>query len=330
MNDLDLAMLDAEAWQAPPVPRAELTRTTWRDREPSERSEYYTDTGARSEDRAEWLEARRSGIGASEIAMVLGESRWGDAGTVYARKMSTPTEADAEWLRWGLLLEPVILEQYDSPRYSGRCSRRDGRLLRSIEHPWAITTLDAWAASDELGDVFPLELKTDADRYGYAWEDGLPVEYEWQLHHQMLVTGARRASIACLLAGSRLVWADVERDETKIRRIIRAGEAFWSQLERGEMPETTDHAALATVFAEHDAGRVVELSGIEWARADVMRCEAERVAQTAAIERAAIDARIKRAMGRAEVARLDDGTEYRWRVQRDGRRVLRRREARVG
>lgn len=331
--EIDLAMLDASEWQyegAPTHERDDEPRlSTWIDRS-TWGTTHYTDTGARSSDRAEWLEARRSGIGASEIAMALGESPWGDAGTVYARKVRTPTEADAEWLEWGLRLEEPIATAYASSRYAGRRVTRDGRLLRSREHPWAITTLDAWTETevDGVADVFPLELKTDADRYGRDWEDGLPAYYAWQLQHQMLVTGARRASIACLLAGSRLVWSDVERDEQMIRRIVHAGEALWHDVARMRMPETADHAALASVFGREDHLREIELSGVEWVRADIARCEADAAHQRAAVEKAALDARIKRAMGRAEVARLDDGTEYRWKTDRSGRRVLRRREAR--
>jgi len=327
LPDLDVAMLDA----------------SWQERESDEPAEVaawvdapahdvpslpYTDTGARSEDRHSWMHARRSGIGASEIAAVLGESRWADAGTIYARKVAPTDDAGAEWLEWGLRLEPVILEAYSSRRYSGRYAMRDGRLLRSRAHPWALCTLDAWSAADETSTelVMPLELKTD--RWGREWDDGPPIEYMLQLQHQMLVTGARRASIAVLVGGSQLAWCDVARDEPTIARIIRAGEAFWGCVERREMPATRDHDALAAVFRESDRGRVVELEGAEWIRRDVQRCEAVAAAGMAATEKAAIDAAIKRAMGRAEVARLDDGTEYRWTADRSGRRVLRRKEAR--
>lgn len=333
MTDLDMGMLDARGWQEDEPPPPPWEHGAWEDGPDNNSARAYRDTGARSDQRAEWLRARRTGIGASEIAAVLGESRWGDAGTVYARKVA-PTEDDesTEWQEWGLRLEPVICEAYSSPRYAGRSVERDGRLLRSREHPWALCTLDAWAyvpagaldAPTDLARV-PLELKTD--RWGTAWDDGPPVEYMLQLQHQMLVTGARRASIAVLVGGSQLAWCDAARDEATIARIIRAGDRFWRAVEAREMPETRDHSALAAVFAEADRGRVVELEGADWVVRDAKRCEAQAIAGTVAVEKAAIDAEIKRAMGRAEVARLDDGTEYRWTVQRDGKRVLRRKEA---
>lgn len=329
-SEFDMSMLDASAWQEP---RDVAAEAPWVDADAGPFSSCagtsYLDTGARSHVREDWLRARRTGIGASEIAAVLGESRWGDAGTIYARKVAAPTDDEtAEWQEWGLRLEPVILEAYTSTRYTGRYAIRDGRLLRSREHPWALCTLDAWTALDWSGApdrLIPLELK--ADRWGREWDDGPPVEYVWQLQHQMLVTGAQKASIAVLVGGSQLAWCDVAREVTMIARIIRAGERFWRQVETREMPETVDHGALGAVFAEADRGRVIELEGPEWAARDAKRCEAAAVASTAAAEKSAIDAAIKRAMGRAEVARLDDGTEYRWTTQRDGRRVLRRKEA---
>ena len=323
IDDLDMAMLDA-VWVEQ---RTDVPEEPWIDTG-AQCGPFYSDTGARSDDRATWLRARRTGIGASEIAAVLGESRWGDAGTVYARKVALADDAEsAEWLEWGLRLEPVILEAYSSARYAGRRSRRDGRLLRSRAHPWAVCTLDAWTEIT-LEDDDPLELKTD--RWGREWSDGPPREYLLQLQHQMLVTGARHASIAVLIGGSKLAWCDAARDEQEIARIVRAGERFWRMVEAREMPETSDHDALAAVFAEEERGRVVELSGADWIARDARRCEAAAVASTAERERKDIDAEIKRAMGRAELARLDDGTEYRWTTQRDRRRVLRRKEAVIG
>lgn len=327
-SDIDLGMLDASEWQSAPVRGEDAPPDPpWVDCGPDTGADAYADTGARSDDRPAWIRARRTGIGASEIAAVLGESRWGDAGTVYARKVERVEDTEAEWLEWGLRLEPVILAAFSSERYAGRRANRDGRLLRSREHPWALCTLDAWQLHLHSGETYhPLELKTD--RWGTEWDKGIPTEYVWQLQHQMLVTGAAMASIAVLVGGSQLAWADVERNEAMIARIIRAGERFWQQVETRDMPETIDHAALASVF-RHEERRTVELSGVEWMIADAKRCEAAAVEKTARLEQVTINARIKRAMGHADVARLDDGTEYRWVTHRDGKRVLTRKEARV-
>jgi putative phage-type endonuclease len=321
----DMSMLDASAWSDTRTERPDdepRDEPAWVDRPGPDESPFFLDTGARSSSRSEWLAARRTGIGGSEIAAVLGESRWGDAGTVYASKVAPSPDESHEWLEWGLRQEPVILEAYASSRYAHRPrTDRDGRLLRSKEHPWALCTLDGWTHRD--GVRIPLELK--CDRWGQDWDDGVPAHYVLQLHHQMLVTGTQCASIACLIGGSKLVWADVERDERLIRKIIHAGEAFWARVEARDMPDTTDHKALASVFA-NEVPAEVDLSGVKWIQADAHLCEALEVAKRARIEADAIKARIKRAMGTRTAARLDDGTVYRWTKNSAGKRTLRRKE----
>lgn len=320
----EMGMLDADAWRDRPEPQEERSEPApWVDRPGPDESPHYIDTGAHSHDRDEWLQARRTGIGGSEIAAVLGEARWGDAGTVYAAKVApVEDEESREWLEWGLRQEPVILEAYASPRYANRPrTDRDGRLLRSKEHPWAVCTLDGW--THRCVKRMPFEIKID--RWGDDWVDGVPSHYDLQLQHQMLVTGAEAASIACLIGGSKLVWADVERDERTIRKIIHAGESFWRRVEARDMPDTTDHRALASVFANESAGEL-DLSGVKWIALDAHLCEALEVAKRARVEADALKARIKRAMGTCTAARLDDGTVYRWKKTDSGKRILRRKE----
>jgi putative phage-type endonuclease len=319
----DMSMLDADAWRDRPDDAPEETRepAPWVDRPGPDESPHYVDTGAHSQYREEWLQARRTGIGGSEIAAVMGEARWGDAGSVYAAKIApVEDEESREWLEWGLRQEPVILEAYASPRYANRPRTvADGRLLRSKAHPWALCTLDGRTDSETWMHL-PFEIK--CDRWGQDWDDGVPHHYVLQLHQQMLVTGAPAASIACLIGGSRLVWADVERDERLIRKIIHAGERFWARVEARDMPDTTDHKALASVFAKEEPG-FVELSGVHWLSVDAHLCNALEAEKHARKQAADLKAQIKRALGKRTVARLDDGTEYRW-IRGMKRRALRR------
>lgn len=324
MDDFfDMSMLDADAWRDRPEPQEETREPApWVDRPGPDESPHYVDTGAHSQHREEWLQARRTGIGGSEIAAVMGEARWGDAGTVYAAKVAPiEDEESREWLEWGLRQEPTIIDAYASMRYAGRpYTNGDGRLLRSKAHPWALCTLDGLTLRAGESERIPLEIK--CDRWGGDWDDGVPHHYVLQLHHQMLVTGAPAASIACLIGGSRLVWADVERDERIIRKIVHAGERFWARVEARDMPATTDHKALASVFANEELG-IIELSGVHWLSVDAHLCNALEAEKNARKHAADLKAQIKRALGKRTVARLDDGTEYRW-IRGMKRRVLRR------
>ena len=76
----------------------------------------------------------------------------------------------------------------------------------------------------------------------------------------MLVTGAPKATIACLLGGQRLVWCDVERDEETIRRIIYHGERFWRAVQERTppAPDGTESAKRALEIAA--AGRYWQMA----------------------------------------------------------------------
>ena len=63
------------------------------------------------EDREEWLEVRKSGIGGSEVAAICGLSKWESAYTLWLRKTGQVEDKDLsgnEAVEWGNRLEPVV------------------------------------------------------------------------------------------------------------------------------------------------------------------------------------------------------------------------------
>jgi putative phage-type endonuclease len=265
-------------------------------------------------------------VGASEAACLVGEDPRRSLVQLYLNKVSEepPEDRPAEWLEWGLRHERSILEAYSSERYADRVVTADGRLLRAALYPWAVATLDAWTARPPQDEVaIPLELKTAEVWHADAWEHGCPRPYWWQLQHQMLVTGAPAASIACLLGVHRLVWCDVERDEQAIARIIAAGERFWGFVERREIPPGPMNAATLAAAYPRPAPTTVQLDG-EWIGMDQDRESYRTIiaSQTALV--AAIDDRIRGAIGNAERGVLPNGVVYTLKPDKRGVRSLRR------
>ena len=68
---------------------------------------------APGDSREAWLERRRSGVGASEVAILIGASGWGSILGLYYSKLeeSDPDDNDdpEEYLQWGNLLQDAIL-----------------------------------------------------------------------------------------------------------------------------------------------------------------------------------------------------------------------------
>lgn len=268
---------------------------------------------------ADWTEARKTGIGASEMSAVLGLNPWKSALELYAEKTGAIEPEDlsnVEAVEMGLLLEPVVIARYRSK--SGRWADRDGHLLRSREHPWATATLDGRTAETEMAleDARPLEVKTTSAFRSEDWLDGPPEPYRVQVMHQMLVTGADVATIACLIGGQKLAWADVPRDEQLIRKIIFHGQVFWERVQQRTPPPVDGPGArdaLKTIYPA-DNGQTIELPRSLLDVIDELESVKDEAKETDK-KRAALEARIQEAMGSASRGIILGGATVTWRTQ---------------
>ena len=125
-----------------------------------------------SDGRTAWLEARRRGVGASDIAAILGRSSWKTAYHVYHEKLGSWVQADNPRMRWGRKLEDLVAQEY--AELTGRfVFRPEETLLRSKAYPWMFASLDRLVHEVEdrscLGREIILECKTAAEDRG----DGL-------------------------------------------------------------------------------------------------------------------------------------------------------------
>lgn len=174
---------------------------------------------------AEWLAARREGITASEIAVVMGLSPYSSPFALYHSKRGALVQEDNDTMRIGRYMEPLVCEMF-AERYPGLHVHGNGRgLYRHPERSWQMATPDrllteaGWdacrcGADDEVvctcivGTPEPLavlEAKTAAsyDGWGDDGTDEIPVHYRCQLLWQMDVMGVDAGYAACLFLHSR-------------------------------------------------------------------------------------------------------------------------------
>lgn len=209
---------------------------------------------------AEWLEARQHGLGASEIAQVLGLSTWGSPYSVWARKTS-PVEATerTERQRWGLDLEAVIASRFASEHPEFRVEPVG--LVANRNLPWVLATPDRGLYRDELAAL--LELKTAGAELVHEWDDEPPHVYWLQCQWQMLATGLDTVFVAVLIGGSDYREYEIPRDEDAIAYLLKEGRAFWDRVENGDPPEVdgSDHTTTALNRRYYaTSGAVIELS----------------------------------------------------------------------
>lgn len=284
-----------------------------------------------SERRPEWLAARKTGIGASDAWRLVSEP-W----ALWAQKSGLVEEddlGDLEFVRWGNLLEPVVLRELGER--AGVIAAVSGRLYRSTVHAWALATLDGEAFTrfdDATGVVtFPVECKTGGAWFADEWADGAPPRYRLQCQWQMLVTGAPRVLLGCLLGGQRLVWSWIERDEGTIAALAEAGADMWRRVQENDPPPADGSEATSKALAKAyrtDDGDSVALPG------ELIEVSAELdaiKAQIKALEvrEKAAENRVKAAMGGAAVGVLADGSGWTWKTQNRSGHVVRASTPRV-
>lgn len=273
------------------------------------------------DNRADWLKARRSGVGASEVAAILGiDPRRGPL-SVYAAKVADAQADDSESeddpRYWGRAFEEPVAQWY--AQKTGRTVTNPGAfaIQRHRSASMLFATPDRDVLDQQLG-AGQLECKA-VSVYGPLdqWRTEAPLVYQVQLQVQLAVTDRDWGSIAAVLGGTKPAYFDFERNDKFVAAMLRAVEAFWERVERRDppppdgTPET--HEALKRLYPE-DSGRVIvfpkeRLSLIkEWEEAGEALAAAKERDKN-------VEAQIKAVMQAATWAALPDGRRVQWKTE---------------
>lgn len=267
-------------------------------------------------DRGAWLEARRTGVTATDIVTILGLNPWGSEYALFWEKLGKlPPWEGSPRTRLGQELEGYVGELF-TDHYGGDIHPTG--LYRSSARPWQMATPDRlWETPSQ--DDEPLELKTWDDHDRAAWEDGVPPRVRAQVLWQMdtLGVGTGHVGVLFLPSGefeSRTIehsyhapGDQVPADSAAgcplcmdVQYMRQVGEAFWARVREG-LPPFPDGspATLAAVKALHAgvcAGQV-ELGPKLW---DQFCDWKDELKQTTARVRQ-LESEVRVALGGAEV-----------------------------
>lgn len=161
----------------------------------------------------EWLAARRAGVTASEIAVIMGLSNWSSPYKLFHQKIGVlpPDDMTAVQER-GHVLEPHIADKF-AQRHPEFAVEGDGQtLFAHPDRPWQMATPDRLVYETYLRlpeggyeagghPVAGLECKSDAspgDEWGEDGSDQVPVHYRAQVLWNMDVQQVTTWYLACL------------------------------------------------------------------------------------------------------------------------------------
>lgn len=199
-------------------------------------------------ERNDWLEARKSGIGGSDVAAILGMSPWRSPLDVYLDKTGqTEEREETDAMYWGTRLEDLVANKYCEE--TGNDVRRVNTILRHKDFPMLIGNIDR-AVCPEKGKMPVvkgefrtkkiLECKTarsKTDSWGAGGTDSIPDYYLVQVLHYLGLTGCETCDLACLFLDSRKFEIyTVAADLDLIKRINETLASWWADYVEAKTP----------------------------------------------------------------------------------------------
>lgn len=210
-------------------------------------------TVIRPKSHEEWLKAREEGIGASEVAAILGLSPWDSPFSLWLRKThQVPPTEENDAMRRGHYLEDAVVQwwMHETGETVIKASAADIIYVHP-EHPYMRVTPDRIVK----GRKKLLEVKSTAIQMG----DSIPDYYLAQVIYQMYVTGIHEAELIYIQGGLTFGRFVVEYDEEFAEFIANAVTEFWNEnVIGGKEPEAIVVSDITTKFPKSTPDKSVE------------------------------------------------------------------------
>ena len=149
-----------------------------------------------------FLQTRKTGIGGSDIAAILGVSKFKTALDVFLSKTTDQPEQQGEHLYWGHALENPIIDRFVQD--TGALVIRQPETRQHPDYEWAIANADALIMNGDTIEAI-LEIKTSSAFKSREWgaddTDEVPIEYIAQVQWYMWIYDVQEAYLAALIAG---------------------------------------------------------------------------------------------------------------------------------
>lgn len=228
-----------------------------------------TATALRLDSREEWLAVRRTGLGGSDAAAVMGVSRRKSAYTLWTEKtgLVPPDTTDNAVLKFGRKFEAPIAEEYAEITGRKLIDLGAHAIQRHPERSWQICTHDRLIEPIDDRGRGVLSIKFIGPIAARDWEQTWieeqgPLDYKIQAQHEMLVAGLKWGSFGVYIWAEGVKWCDFELNDNFAEALLEEEADFWRRVVTGDAPpvdgsESTKQA-LARLFPK-DSGQAVEL-----------------------------------------------------------------------
>jgi putative phage-type endonuclease len=202
----------------------------------------------------EWHATRLRALGGSEIAAVLGLSKWESRYSLWLRKKGiiAPQKVNKA-MTVGTYVEPSILAWWED-QHPDMFPQRTGT-FRSIERPWMLANPDNIYAREDDGTHVLVECKFVVwdHEWGAEGTDEIPPYYLTQCRWYMDVFGIDACYVAVLFGGcGEFREYVVRQDAADVELMRREGLAFIESLTANERPSIDEHDVTYVALREEN------------------------------------------------------------------------------
>lgn len=190
-------------------------------------------------EREKWAEERKTRVGSSEIAAIMGLSKYKSALDVYLEKQGlVDPQPDTIRLKMGRVKEPLIAELF-AERTSFEVVRA-GHAITLKNAPWCLATPDYYGVKND-GTRVILELKNIGSYSASEWADeNIPDYYYSQIIWQMGVTGIEEGYLVALIGDSSLEIRHVKFSRSTFEIMKDTARVFCEMVKTSTPPSATD------------------------------------------------------------------------------------------
>ncbi len=220
-------------------------------------------TRLKFKNRQEWLNARKDGIGASEVASVVGLNPWETPYQLWRKKLGIdPAQPENFAMKAGHYLEDAVAHFYADA--SGRTiinSSKDDFMFIDANKPFLRVSPDRtfWLGSKRNDDDKGiLECKTTQRSID---PDDLPKHWFCQVQMNLGVAGYTQGSLAWLCSGREFGYKDITFAPNFYAWLVEEVERFWTDNVLGKKePDAICVQDVLTKYNRHTDGKQVEVS----------------------------------------------------------------------
>lgn len=276
-----------------------------------------SNTIIRPKERTEWLELRKSGIGSSEVATIVGLNPWETPYQLWRRKLGIDEPKDENFaMKAGHYLEDAVSRFWSDETGREIIKRSAGDwLIRDNDRPFLQVSPDRtyWLTGEKHNDANKgiLECKTTQMTVD---ADDLPKHWFCQVQYQLGVAGLEHGSLAWLCSGREFGYRDIYLVPDFYGWLVQEVEKFWKDNVLAKVePSAVSVKDVLLKYNRHSDGKIVEVGEDIFDACSELKEVKKQIAELED-RKAELEDKIKLVFGDAEGISYDGQTLATWKA----------------